>query len=45
MISVDSWPKDDVVEIFRGLSLSSVDGSGILELIEERGIADVSAAL
>jgi len=44
MVSVDSWPEGDVVEILRGLSLSNDDDRGILKLIEERGIADVSAA-
>jgi len=33
------------VEILCGPSLSNVGGQGILKLIEERGIADVSAAL
>jgi hypothetical protein len=45
MTSVDFCPKADVVEIPRGLSLSNADRHGILKLIEERGIADVSAAL
>jgi hypothetical protein len=45
MISVDFWARADVVEILRGLSLSKTLGHGILKLIEERGIADVPAAL
>jgi len=45
MASVDFWAKADVVEILRGLSLSNADRHGILKLIEERGIADVFAAL
>ena len=45
MISVGFWPNADVVEILRRLILSIVDGEAILLLIQERGIADVSAAL
>ena len=45
MASADSWAKADVVEILPRLSLSKEYGRGILKLIEERGIADVSAAL
>jgi hypothetical protein len=45
MVSVGFCPKADVVEILGRLSLSNAGGQGILKLIEERGIADVSAAL
>jgi hypothetical protein len=45
MISVRFRPKADVVEILYGPSLSKVGDQGILKLIEERGIADVSATL
>ena len=45
MASVGFWSKAEVVEILPGLSLSKEDGYEILKLIEERGIADVSAAL
>jgi len=45
MASVGCWAKADVVEISPGLSLSKERGHGILKLIEERRIADDSAAL
>lgn len=45
MISVRFRPKVDVVEILCGLSLSDIGSQGILKLVKERGIADVSAAL
>jgi len=45
MISVRFWGKVDVVEILCGATLANVGSEGILKLIEERGIADVSAAL
>jgi hypothetical protein len=37
------WPEADVVEILHGLSLPNALRGRILWLIEERGIADVSA--
>jgi len=45
MPSVEFWPKVDVVEILRRLSLSKEEYREILKLVKERGIADVSAAL
>jgi hypothetical protein len=45
MESVDLRRKADVVEISGGLSLSNSGSKAILELCQERGIADVSAAL
>jgi len=45
MVSVRFRPKRDVVGIPGGLSLSDACGRTILELLGERGIADVSAAL
>jgi hypothetical protein len=45
MTSVGFWPKADVVEILRRLSLSILGCEAILLLIQKQRIADVLAAL